>query len=437
MNAMFSRKVSLIAVLVFCGVLANGRDSKVLAEHHVPGRMEPYTNCRLCHGDTLQGLIGRSCYICHGRLWPGGEMPPLADAGGPYIGQATLAVQFDGSNSVDPDGAILEYLWDFGDGTVDTGVRPTHAFESEGDYVITLMVTDDLGLTDVATTAAEIGRAPNQSPIADSGGSYTGSTGTPVQFDGSGSEDPNGSIVSYAWDFGDGATGEGVDPTHTYATAGVFTVALTVTDDEGATGSDETVVFITASANSPPIVDAGGPYVGVVGRAVQFDASGTVDPDGDALIYQWLFGDGSTPQFPSQEPTASHVYTAPGTYTAQLTVLGGASMPTIAETTVEITDGRDPDLPPSAGDLWAVRVGMTPIELLVSFQSVDGFLLVQTTHGDGTISMGVGIEANGMILWLDAAGTVFFGNVDDAAGTMMGMVIDPTIGTSVWAAERL
>jgi hypothetical protein len=51
--------------------------------------------------------------------------------------------------------------------------------------------------------------------------------------------------------------------------------------------------------------------------------------------------------------------------------------------------------------------------------------------------MGIGIEAEGMILWVDAAGTVFFGNVDDAAGTMMGMVVDPTLGTLPWAAERL
>ncbi len=174
MNAMSSRKVSLIAVLVLGGVLATSRDSEALAQHHVPGPMEPYANCALCHGDTLQGLIGRSCYTCHGRLWPGGETPPVADAGGPYEGSATIPVQFDGSNSVDPDGAILEFLWDFGDGAVGMGVSPTHAYESEGLYAITLTVTDDNGLTDVATSEAEIGAAPNQPPTADAGGPYEG-----------------------------------------------------------------------------------------------------------------------------------------------------------------------------------------------------------------------------------------------------------------------
>ncbi len=255
-----------------------------------------------------------------------------------------------------------------------------------------------------------------------------------MQFDGSGSDDPDGEIVSYAWDFGDGETGEGVDPTHTYTTAGPFTVGLTVTDDEGATASDATVVFITASGNSPPIVDTGGPYTGVVGTPVLFDASGTVDPDGDVLTYLWNFGDGSLPDAPSEDPTASHTYAEPGTYAAQLVVLGGSAAPVVTPVDVEITEGNV--LPPPTGDTWAVRIGFSPIEFIVSFQSVDGFLLVETTQADGTVSMGIGIEAEGMILWVDAAGTVFLGDVDDAAGTMMGMVIDPTLGTSAFAAER-
>ncbi len=69
-------------------------------------------------------------------------------------------------------------------------------------------------------------------PICDAGGPYQGNSGEPIQFDGSASFDPNGTIVSYDWDFGDGYTGAGATPTHIYAEDGLFTVELCVTDNE-------------------------------------------------------------------------------------------------------------------------------------------------------------------------------------------------------------
>jgi VCBS repeat-containing protein len=73
--------------------------------------------------------------------------------------------------------------------------------------------------------------AVNDAPTADVGGPYTGEAGLAVAFDGTGSSDVDGNVVSYTWDFGDGATGTGATPTHVYATAGTYTVTLTVTDD--------------------------------------------------------------------------------------------------------------------------------------------------------------------------------------------------------------
>ena len=69
----------------------------------------------------------------------------------------------------------------------------------------------------------------------------------PLQFDGSGSVDPDGSIVSYMWDFGDGSTGSGVTPTHTYAAAGDYTVTLTVVDNDNLSGTDTTIASIQAA----------------------------------------------------------------------------------------------------------------------------------------------------------------------------------------------
>ena len=71
----------------------------------------------------------------------------------------------------------------------------------------------------------------NNPPVANAAGPYTGEAGTPIQFDGSGSSDPDGdTLVSYAWTFGDGSTGSGANPSHTYATGGEFTALVPEAD---------------------------------------------------------------------------------------------------------------------------------------------------------------------------------------------------------------
>ena len=187
-----------------------------------------------------------------------GNLPPVADANGPYNGTAGIAVAFDGSGSSDPDGNIISYSWDFGDGSTGSGVSPNHVYASANVYNVTLTVMDDAGVTDAAGTTASIVAAPvNQPPVADANGPYTGEVGNAVVFDGSGSSDPDGNIVSYSWDFGDGASGTGVNPSHTYAADGNFTVALTVTDNEGASNSTSTTASIGA-VNQPPVADPNG-----------------------------------------------------------------------------------------------------------------------------------------------------------------------------------
>ena len=88
------------------------------------------------------------------------------------------------------------------------------------------------------------------------------------------------------------------------------------------------VVLLSSLANAqnqPPVADPNGPYDGIVGQLVQFDGSGSFDPDGDTLIYLWDFGDGTPPPFPSQDPTATHTYDAVGTYTVVLAVTDGVN----------------------------------------------------------------------------------------------------------------
>ncbi len=93
---------------------------------------------------------------------------------------------------------------------------------------------------------------PNQSPAA----TFTSTTnGLDAAFDASGSTDPDGAIVSYAWDFGDGKTGTGSTPGHSYAQAGTYTVKLTVTDDDGGTSSHTAPVTVSGTA-SPVVLAA-------------------------------------------------------------------------------------------------------------------------------------------------------------------------------------
>ena len=437
MSGLFFRFTSGFATLVVLATLAGAEASADSCGHHVPGRDDPYTNCGLCHGADLQGLVGRSCYACHERNWPGGELPPIADSGGPYAGSSDELVSFDGSGSIDVDGVIRSYAWDFGDGSTATGPRPTHVFAADGIYNVILTIIDDRGNSDVSTTEAEIVTIiPNLPPLAVAGGPYAGEAGVPVSFDASASTDMDGTIVAYSWDFGDGQAGTGVTPTHTYADAGFFMGSLTVTDDGGATNTVVLPVAVApAPANSPPVADAGGPYSGAVGQVITLDASATVDPDGDALTFIWDFGDGSIPPFPGSNPVATHAYTEAGTYTVQVIVTDGATLPVIAQTEVVITEETDP--PPTNGEGWSVLLPLQGTQLFVSFEDYFGFLWVQTTHSDGSVSFGIGFEFDSMILWMDMSGSVFVGSVDHSDETMMGIMFAGPEESSVWFAERL
>ena len=139
-----------------------------------------------------------------------------------------LVCNFDASASFDPDGSIVAYAWDFGDGTTATGPTTSHTFASAG-YVATLTVTDNLG-----ATGTRFVTDVNQLPSA----AFTSScSATTCTVNASTSADPDGSIVSYAWQFSDGTTDTGVAPQHAFSVPGTWQATLTVTDNDGAVGS--------------------------------------------------------------------------------------------------------------------------------------------------------------------------------------------------------
>ena len=173
-------------------------------------------------------------------------------------------VPFDGSRSADPDGTVVGYAWDFGDGATSKGAQVSHGFTAAGTYTVALTVTDDRGATGRATLTATVTDAPpppppppvNQPPVAVLTGPATGLTGDTLTFDGTGSHDPDGQVVAWALDFGDGSTSATATATHAFAAPGTYTVTLTVTDDAGATGKATLDVAIA----DPPPVDYSGTW---------------------------------------------------------------------------------------------------------------------------------------------------------------------------------
>ena len=158
---------------------------------------------------------------------------------------------------------------------------------------------------------AKTGTLPNVAPTASIAAPAI--NGLDVAFSGTG-VDNDGSIVSYAWDFGDSTTGTGAAVSKTYAAAGTYTVKLTVTDDDGATGSTTTEVTVAPIPNQAPTAQIAAPVTD--GLTVSVDGSASSDPDGTVAGYAWDFGDGGT----ANTATATHTYAAAGTYTITLTV---------------------------------------------------------------------------------------------------------------------
>jgi PKD repeat protein len=205
--------------------------------------------------DTLVRIVEDTVTIGSG----GGNLPPAANANGPYSGTVNTPIAFSAAGSADPDGSIAGYAWTFGDGGAAAGTSPSHTYQNAGTYTATLTVTDNQGATDTdqATVTVTGGGGGNQAPVAEANGPYSGAPGTPIAFSAAGSFDQDGTIATYAWTFGDGGAGSGLNPSHTYAAAGTYAATVTVTDNLGATDTDQATVTVSGGGQTMPFTWAG------------------------------------------------------------------------------------------------------------------------------------------------------------------------------------
>jgi len=280
------------------------------------------------------------------------NIPPVADANGPYEGQVNEAIIFNGSKSYDLDGNIVNYTWDFGDETsLKYGMEVTHMYTNPGEYILNLTVKDDKDALDVNSTIVTVneinngddddddddsssssGRSistikkdpvitpPNKHPVADASGGepYEGLINEEITFNGSSSYDPDGEIVEWFWDFGDGNNGTGEIITHSYPNPGIYFVELLVTDDDGAEDCYMTKIVIS-HPNRPPTDP-------VVNYSISPSIKNTkyifkvmsTDPDGDNISYIVDWGDGTcdkTDYLPDgTTATLNHTWSLSGNY---------------------------------------------------------------------------------------------------------------------------
>ena len=271
--------------------------------------------------------------------------PPRVNRGVP--------IMFDASTSSDPDGTILSYSWDFGDGFVGEGVATTHAYAVPGTYTATLTVVDNEMNSARTSRSVSVNAPPVASFSMNPARAFIGVT---VAFDGAASTDPESSITLYSWDFGDGATATGPVVTHAYERRGVFTVTLTVVDDLDAS---DTAAAVLEVLNRPPVIVGASPaaQVSLDTNASQIFSVVAQDPESDAVTFAWevngvpVGSDSSSFEFRS---------TASGTYSVSVSVSDG-SLSSSYEWTVTVGGLFSP----SAIIWWIVAAILTAIAVIV------------------------------------------------------------------------
>jgi PKD repeat protein len=237
-----------------------------------------------------------------------------------------------------------------------------------------------------ATPAAA--QVPGQLQVS-AGGPYVGTVGQPVTFVAqinTGGLPPN-SAIQVQWSFGDGTSGFGQVATHTYTSAGTFSVTVVATAGAGQSGSSSTIATISAGTQPGQLtVNAGGPYSGQAGVPIVFRAFVSLGgrPPGTAVQVVWNFGDGSS----GVGESVAHTYAAAGVYTVTVIASIGATQTATNTTTARITAPITP-LVVNPGGPYTGRAG----EAITFSGSATGILPGATvgyswSFGDGSVGSG-------------------------------------------------
>ena len=254
---------------------------------------------------------------CAQRLATGGEAPTAAFTA---TAQSGTAVSLDASASTAP-GAVHLYSWQFNDGPngrhstpLETESATTeHKFPARGRYHVALTVYASDGSSSGTAQTIEAGdELPTAALNVETADPVAGS---PVQFSGAQSQDPDGVVTAYEWSFGDGTSGAGTAPSHTYAQAGFYEVLLTVTDSSGASESTARTILV---APLPPLAQTGSASLLTSTTATLV---GTVDPRG-APVEDCHFDYGTTGAYGASVPCTALPGSGQGAVTVSAPISG-------------------------------------------------------------------------------------------------------------------
>jgi PKD repeat protein len=250
----------------------------------------------------------------------------------PTVACPAERVSFSAGESKKINGKNVTGFWDFGDGQTAKGMQVDHQYSKSGRYTVTLMLDDGLAL-DNSKTDTSIIFAVNHQPAAVAGGDRVTCPGRELVFDATKSFDLDEANWSAEWDFGDGVKSTEKIIKHTFTKPGRYAVRLRVSDQSGsrcAVAEDVANVIV----NAAPVAVAGPDrqaYCGGAHDAVLFDATGSSDGDGDGLVYEWDFADGTR----ASGAKVYHVFDKPGVYLVKLVVDDGRKTP-CSRTTDEV-----------------------------------------------------------------------------------------------------
>ncbi len=320
-------------------------------------------------------------------------------------GLAPLTVNFDASESSDPDGTIVLYDWDLnGDGTFERSTTvPTssYTYNNAGVYEAKLRITDDGGSfaeDSVSITVTTPGQ--NLPPTAVlQANPRSGDPPLMVQFDASGSDDTDGFIILYEWDMdGDGgfeASSGTPLKSFVYDVGGDYNAGVRVTDNDGAQDESRILITVNVIENQPPTANlSANPINGERPLTVNFNASGSSDPEGRIAKFEWDFeGDGVWDFDSGTVPTVEFAYYNSGTYNPVVRVLDDGGLSDTDTLTITVTDPPPPSYSVSGsvtdgegGGIQGVTLNLEPGGKTALTDDTGAFVIPGVINGTYTLT---------------------------------------------------
>jgi len=384
--------------VAFSGAASQASDSPILRYGWTFGDGATATGVEAAHVYAASGLYRAVLRVEDDSLHPCNfgvatrevrvNHPPIAEAGTDQTTEVGGEVRVDAAASYDRDGTIAAWHWDMGDGTVLDGVSVRHSYAAPGSYTVTLTATDSSGVSNATASDSltvivnappqPIGKGPDR-PIA---------VGEVASLTAAGSVDPDGEILSYHWEFGDGAVAEGPDVQYAWTKPGIFAVVLTTTDNSG-TPSAQTAASFNVIVSAAPVAEAG-PDQAVTASVIGFDGGGSGDADGAISRWDWDFGDGTT----GSGREVDHAYAAPGTYEVKLTVADDSGAPlNLDDDRMTVTVNATP-VADAGPDLVAAPGQVITLDATGSIDPDGAIRETLWTFPDGTAQAGERIETS-------------------------------------------